>query len=36
LLGPPQYHTYTESEPGLFKSVNNSLNNILGRFKKNE
>jgi cell division protein FtsA len=36
LLGPPQFHTYTESEPGLFKSVSSSVNNILGRFKKNE
>jgi hypothetical protein len=36
LLGPPQFHTYTESEPGLFKSVSSTVNNILGRFKKNE
>jgi cell division protein FtsA len=36
LLGPPQFHTYTESEPGIFKSVSSSVNNILGRFKKNE
>jgi cell division protein FtsA len=35
LLGPPQFHNYTESEPGLFKSVSGSVNNILGRFRKN-
>jgi cell division protein FtsA len=35
LLGPPQFHNYTESEPGMFKSVSASVNNILGRFKKN-
>jgi cell division ATPase FtsA len=34
LLGPPQFHHYTETEPGIFKSVSSSMSNILGRFKK--
>jgi cell division protein FtsA len=34
LLGPAQSHHYTEAEPGLLQSVNKSVNNILGRFKK--
>jgi cell division protein FtsA len=34
LLGPAQLHNYTESEPGMFRSVSASVNNILGRFKK--
>lgn len=34
LLGPPQFHHYTETEPGIMQSVTGSLNNILGRFRK--
>jgi cell division protein FtsA len=34
LLGPAQLHNYTESEPGMFRSVGASVSNILGRFKK--
>jgi cell division protein FtsA len=34
LLGPPQSHHFSESEPGMLQSINSSLNNILGRFKK--
>jgi hypothetical protein len=34
LLGPAQFHNYTETEPGMLKSVSASVNNILGRFKK--
>jgi cell division ATPase FtsA len=35
LLGPAQTHGYTETEPGMFKSVGASVSNILGRFRKN-
>jgi cell division protein FtsA len=34
LLGPPQFYGYTETEPGMLKSVSASVSNILGRFKK--
>jgi cell division protein FtsA len=34
LLGPAQSHAYTETEPGMFRSVSASLSNILGRLKK--
>jgi cell division protein FtsA len=34
LLGPAQFHHYTETEPGMLKSVSASVSNILGRFKK--
>jgi cell division protein FtsA len=34
LLGPAQLNNYTESEPGMFRSVSASVSNILGRFKK--
>jgi cell division protein FtsA len=34
LLGPPQFHNFTETEPGFFRSVGGSVNNIFGRFKK--
>jgi cell division protein FtsA len=34
LLGPAQLNHYSESEPGMFKSVSSSVNNILGRFKR--
>lgn len=33
ILGPTT-HQYAESEPGILQSVNSSLNNLLGRFKK--
>ena len=33
-LGPPAEISYTDSEGGMFKGVNTSLNTILGRFRK--
>jgi cell division protein FtsA len=34
LLGPPQFHHYGETQPGMLQSVNVTVSNILGRFKK--
>jgi cell division protein FtsA len=33
LLGPPQFHSFSESEPGMLQSLT-KLTNILGKFKK--
>jgi len=34
LLGPPQHGGYQDTRPGLLDSINLSIGNLLGRFKK--